>query len=138
MADFINAHPEPDKGGGRRKQRLESLLKREVATMVTQELRDPRIGFVSVTRCELSPDLSQLTAFYTVYGDETKRRLAAQALDSAAPYIQRGYAKTVRTRRLPLLRFRYDEDDVQRRELDQLIDRANAERRPDTDEAAGD
>ena len=106
------------------------MLRREIATMVTQELRDPRIGLVSVTRCELSPDMSQVTAYYSVYGDDTRKRLAADALHSATSYIQRGYAKQVRMRRLPLLRFAYDEQEDQRAEMDRLIERANADSKP--------
>jgi len=49
---------QPHSTGGRRKARLESFLRREIATTVTTELRDPRIGFVTITRCELSPDNS--------------------------------------------------------------------------------
>lgn len=114
-----------DKPGSRRKERLASLLRREIAAILNQELRDPRLGFITVTRVTLTADLSEVTAHYTLL-DPSRRKLAASALKSATPYIQRGYAKTVRTRRLPLLRWRYDEGEERRHEMDVLIRQARA------------
>ncbi|MDA3963679.1 MAG: 30S ribosome-binding factor RbfA [Planctomycetota bacterium] len=128
MAEFINAHGDRDEFSKRRNARLESLLKREIATMVTQQLRDPRIGFVTVTRCELSGDNSQVTAYYTVFGNQSKQRLAGEALESATPYIQRGYAKHVRRRRLPILRFQLDDNEEQRQELERALEAVREER----------
>ena len=122
-------------GGNRRRARLESLLKREIASVVTTELRDPRIGFVTITRCELTPDLQQVTAFYTIYGDNDARKAAARALSGAAPYVQGHYAKAVRMRHLPRLRFEYDRNEDRRNEMDALIARARATD-PDADTAS--
>ena len=51
---------------GHRKTKLESFLKREIATTVAQELRDPRPGIVTIARVELTPDFSRCTAYYTI------------------------------------------------------------------------
>ncbi len=58
----------PQKSGPSRKARLESLLHREIATCIQRELKDPRIGFITVTRVELTADLHQVNAYYTVFG----------------------------------------------------------------------
>lgn len=123
-------------GGGRRKARMESLLRREIATTVATELRDPRLGFITITRCELSEDFDQVTAYYTILGGGS-RGLVEQALRSARGYVQRCYAKSIRTRRLPRLAFAYDEAETQRQDMDDLIRRAR-ESDPDGGASASD
>jgi ribosome-binding factor A len=109
-----------------RKARLESLLHREIATCVQQELRDPRLGFITIVRVEMTNDLHNVTAYWTLLGDQSQRRLAAQALDQARGFVQRHYAPVVKTRLLPTLAFAYDDADDRRRGMDDLIRRARA------------
>ena len=109
-----------------RKNRLESLLREEIATTVNQELRDPRLGFLTITRVEMTDDLHDVTAFYTVLGDDKQRRLAAKALATAAPFVQRSYAKSVRTRLLPRLRFAFDDREEKRTSMENLIRQARS------------
>jgi ribosome-binding factor A len=115
-----------EKSGPSRKLRLASLLHREIATCIQQELKDPRIGFITVTRVELSDDLHQVKAFYTVFGTPSERRQAGHALEQAKGFVQRRYAPVVKTRLLPILSFAYDEVETQRTEMDDLIRKARA------------
>lgn len=108
----------------RRKDRLESLLRREIANCLVSELRDPRLGFVTITRVALSVDRQFATAYYTVLGDDKQKKHASIALKSACPYVQRAYAKHVRSRTLPILRFEFDERDEKRMSMDALIRKA--------------
>jgi ribosome-binding factor A len=112
--------------GATRKQRLESLLHREIATVVNQELRDPRLGFVTITRVEMTSDLQTVKAFFTVLGDDKQRRMATQALQRAVPFIQRSYAPSIRTRLLPLLSIEYDDQEEKRAGIVDLIAKARA------------
>jgi ribosome-binding factor A len=116
----------PAKKGPSRKARLESLLHREIATCIQREVRDPRIGFITVTRVEMSADLHQVTAYYTIFGPPAARRLAAQALASATGFIQRSYAPVVKTRLLPILTMAYDDAEARRGSMDDLIRQARA------------
>lgn len=116
-----------------RKARLESLLHREIAACVQQELRDPRLGFVTVLRVELSDDMHQAKAYYSVLGDDKARRLAQHALDAARPMVQKRYAPAVRTRILPTVSFIFDEPGRIASKLDDLIRKARAS---DTDQGA--
>jgi ribosome-binding factor A len=116
-----------------RKVRLESLLHREIATTIQRELRDPRIGFITITRVTVTADLHQVKAYYTVLGDDKARRLAAQALAHAKGFIQRQYAPVIKTRLVPILEFAYDEDQLKRGDIDALITKARA---TDTDQGA--
>lgn len=112
-------------GSSRRKARLESFLKREIATVVSQEMNDPRVGFITITRCEMTADLSRVTAYFTLL-DDRKRALAQGALDRARHFVQGRYAKHLRMRRLPELVFTYDDDLGKRNEMEDLIRRARA------------
>ena len=116
----------PEKSGPSRKARLESLLHREIATCIQRDLKDPRIGFITVTRVELSGDLHQVKAFYTVLGTPSERRQAGHALEQARGFIQRQYAPVVKTRLLPILSFAYDEVETKRTGMDDLIRKARA------------
>lgn len=123
----------PDRKGPSRKARMESLLHREIATCVQQELRDPRLGFITVIRVEVSADLHQVKAFYTVLGDLAQRKLAAKALEQARGFVQNSYAGVVKTRMLPTLSFAYDDVEERRHSMDDLIRQARA---TDTDKGA--
>ena len=109
-----------------RKARLESLLHREIATCVQQELRDPRLGFITVVRVEMTADLHSVTAYWTLLGDPGQRRLASAALEQARGFVQRHYAPVVKTRMLPTLSFAYDDADDRRRGMDDLIRKARS------------
>ena len=65
------------------------------------KLKDPRIGFVTITRVDLSRDLKLCKVFYTVYGPEADITKTTHALKDAQGYIQREVGKTLRTRTMP-------------------------------------
>jgi ribosome-binding factor A len=109
-----------------RKARLESLLHREIATCIQHELRDPRLGFITITRVEMTDDLHTVKAYFTVFGKPAERRLATTALQQATGFVQRYYAPAIKTRLLPLLTFAYDDAEDKRSVMDDLIRQARA------------
>jgi ribosome-binding factor A len=109
-----------------RKAKLESVLHREIAICIQQELKDPRLGFVTITRVEMTGDLHQVRAYYTVLGTAAQRRMAAAALAHAQGFVQRAYAPAVKTRLLPVLSFAYDDAENKRQGMDALIRQARA------------
>lgn len=115
-----------------RKARLESLLHREIATVVQQELKDPRLGFITIVSVELTDDLQQAKAHFSVLGDDKQRRLAEKALESARGFVQRCYAPVIKSRHVPALRFVYDDRTSKGHGMDELIRKARA-----TDSDAG-
>ncbi len=116
----------PQKSGPSRKSRLESLLHREIATCVQRELSDPRKGFVTITRVEMTADLHAVKAFFTVLGTPSERRLATAALKQATGFVQRYYAPAIKTRILPTLTFAYDDAEEKRTGMDELIRQARS------------
>lgn len=101
--------------------RLEAQIQRRAAHCLQFEIADPRSAFITVTRVELSKDLSSGKIFYSVLGDEKERSRAEHMLAGAAGYIQRQVARVLQLRRIPHLSWRYDESIEKAARVDQLI-----------------
>ncbi|MFO8007599.1 MAG: 30S ribosome-binding factor RbfA [Candidatus Brocadiia bacterium] len=113
----------------RKKARIEELLRRELSTIVLYELKDPRMGFMTITRVELSGDQRSAKVRLTVRGaaEDTARTL--EGLKHARGYIQRLIGDRLELRYTPVLSF---EEDVEVRDaahIEDLIDRARREDR---------
>lgn len=90
-----------------RMRKVDELI-REVLADEVGLLKDPRIGFVTVTGVETSPDLRRATVFYSVLGSEEEREATAVALAHAAPHLQARLGRQVRIKYTPVLEFRVD------------------------------
>ena len=95
---------------------------REVVSEGVGELKDPRIGFVTVTGVETSPDLRHARVFVSVLGSETKRRKALAGLRAAHGVLQARVARELRMKRTPQLAFEYDPTVERGVRMTQLID----------------
>lgn len=93
---------------GRRAQRLAEEIREEVARMVGSELKDPRLGFVTVTRVELAHDLGHVKVHVGVLGGEGERERSLAALRSAAGFVRRELGRRLRIHHAPEIDFRYD------------------------------
>ena len=96
---------------------------REILAEELQRLKDPRIGFVTVTGVDVTPDLRRAVVFYTVLGDEKQERATAAGLRSATPHLRQAVGRQVRLKVAPELEFRVDESLVRARRIDELIER---------------
>jgi ribosome-binding factor A len=94
----------------------------EVLAEAVGELRDPRIGFVTVTGVETSPDLRQARVFVSVLGSERKREDTLAGLDAAHGVLQARIAQELRLKRTPQLTFEYDESVERGVRMSHLID----------------
>lgn len=92
----------------RRRQQVADLIRDEVSEILTYEMKDPRLGMVSITRVEMSPDLRYATLLASVYGNEEEQQETIQALSGASGYIRRLLAPRLRIRHIPSIRFRLD------------------------------
>ena len=90
---------------GHRSERVADVIREVLAKLLLLEVRDPRIGFVTLTGVELSPDLKHARVFVSTLGEESARRDGVRALNHAAPYFRRALAKEGRLRFTPSLRF---------------------------------
>jgi ribosome-binding factor A len=94
----------------RRTERVSELLREEIATIVREELKDPRLGrgLVSITEVNVSPDLRNATVFVSHLGEESERPGVLTALQHASHFLQNELLKRLDIRRVPELRFRLD------------------------------
>jgi ribosome-binding factor A len=104
-----------------RMRRVNEAL-REVLSESVGELKDPRIGFVTVTGVEASPDLRHATVYVSVLGSETKRRATLAGLESSHGVLQSRIARELRLKRTPQLTFEYDPTVERGVRLSKLID----------------
>ena len=100
---------------------------REILAEAIQELKDPRIGFVTVTAVKVSPDLHVAWLYYTVLGDEKAWAATGAALRSAAPHLRRELGRQIRLKVTPELRFEPDDSAETGGRIDALL--AEAHRR---------
>jgi ribosome-binding factor A len=107
---------------------------REVLSEGIVELKDPRVGFVTVTGVETSSDLRHARVYVSVLGGERKREQSLEALQSAHGVLQARVGRELRLKRTPQLAFEYDPTVERGVRMTQLID----ELAPDTDDDIGD
>lgn len=94
----------------RRQQRLNVAFRQELAEMIHDELRDPRLHvLVSITRVDASPDLENASVYVSVLGGEADKRDTIQALTHAAPFLRRHLVERMSIRKIPQLHFVLDE-----------------------------
>ena len=121
---------------GSRPDRVAEQLRSELASLLAREVHDPGIGFVTLTRVQISPDLQSARIFYTALGDETTRKNSARALDRAAPFLRRQIGTRLRLKRVPELKFLYDESIAGQDRVEQLLNEIHANAAA-TDSAGG-
>ena len=95
---------------------------RQVLAEALPELKDPRIGFVTVTGVETSPDLSYARVFVSVFGPEKTRRATLEGLAAAHGVLQSRLARELRMKRTPQLAFEYDRSVAEGVRMSKLID----------------
>ena len=90
-------------------RRVNEALREVLADTITNELKDPRVGFVTVTSVESSPDLRHARVFVSVLGDVSVREASLDGLNSAHGFLQRRIGGALRMKHTPELKFEYDE-----------------------------
>jgi ribosome-binding factor A len=101
---------------------------REVLAEEIPRLKDPRVGFVTVTGVHMTPDLRRAVVSYTVLGEERERKATAAGLRSAAGHLRQVLGREVRLKFLPELTFEEDETAVRTERVDELLRRIKEER----------
>ena len=111
------------KRGQGRPQRLGDLIQREVSDLIRLEVRDPRVGMITITSVDVSPDMSHAKIFFTVLEKE-KLRETLEGLGRSAGFLRSQLAKRIKRYTTPELRFAYDESVERGDRLSRLIDEA--------------
>ena len=92
----------------KRADRVSDLLKKEIAQMLLREIKDPRIGFVTITDVEVSNDLRFARVFFSIVGSEKELEETIKGLNSASGFIKKKLGKRLRMRYIPNIIFRLD------------------------------
>lgn len=92
-----------------RTDRIDELLRQEIGQALEREVTDPRIGFVTVTDVETSPDLAHARVWVSIIGTAEQRKASLAALRKAMPFVRHGLGSKIRIRRIPELEVRLDE-----------------------------
>jgi ribosome-binding factor A len=116
---------------GSRADRVADQVRGELALLIAREVRDPGLGFITLTRVQVSPDLQLARVYYTSLGDEAARKRSAKALERAAPFLRRQVGSRLRLKRTPELAFFYDESIAGQDRIEQLLNELHAAPKPD-------
>ena len=106
---------------GSRPDRVADQIRGELGQLLAREVHDPGIGFVTITRVQVTPDLQHARVYYTALGDDRARRTSDRALHRAIPFLRRQLGSRLRLRRVPEIEFLYDESIAGQDRIEQLL-----------------
>ncbi|MGI8623665.1 MAG: 30S ribosome-binding factor RbfA [Solirubrobacteraceae bacterium] len=102
-------------------RRVDEAMREVLSDAIAEDLKDPRIGFVTVTAVDTSPDLRHASVWVSVLGDETQRKLTLDGLRSAHGVLQREVARQLRLKYTPQLEFGYDDTAERAARVERLL-----------------
>ncbi|MCK6412452.1 MAG: 30S ribosome-binding factor RbfA [Azonexus sp.] len=120
--------------GFQRSERVAEQVRRDLADLIRTELKDPRVGMISLTEVELTPDYAHAKIFFTTLKAEHLEEIQ-RGLKRASGFLRRELGRRIHIHTLPELHFIYDNSLERGASLSQLIDQANAVSAADADDA---
>jgi len=105
----------------KRKEKIEGLLKTEIAQILHAEIKDPRIGFTTISRVQVSDDLRNARVYFSVMGNEEEVKRSTAGLQSAKTFIQNSVGSHIRMRFIPILEFYIDDSLEYSAHIDSLL-----------------
>jgi len=113
-----------------RLQRVNQLIREEISHLIQRELKDPRLGFVTVTEVDVAKDLRSAKVYVSVLGSETQWKESLQALESARGFIRNWLVPRLRLRAVPHLTFHPDRSMAHAAHIQTVLEGLRAEERP--------
>lgn len=114
-----------------RTRRVGEQIQREMAQLVQQEIKDPRLGLVTISAVNLSKDMSHANIFFTILNDEQSVEETIKILDGASGFLRHELGKRMQLRIVPHIHFKYDESISYGNELSSLINKAMGMENPE-------
>jgi ribosome-binding factor A len=111
-----------------RPERVGDAIRDELSQMIARTVHDPGIGFLTLTRVKVTPDLQMARVYYTTLGDDAARRETGKALKRASPFLRRQLGQRLRLRRVPELEFFYDESIAHADRVERILHELEEER----------
>ncbi len=106
---------------GKRIDRVAHLLQMELSHLIVTRLKDPGLGFMTITHVNMTPDLKAAWVYYSIIGDASARLSAQAALERSRGYLQRQVADSLKLRHTPLLSFRFDDSLSEGMKVDRVL-----------------
>lgn len=113
---------------GVRPERVANAIRRELCNIIHQDLKDPRIGFTTITKVEVSPDLRNAKIYYSVLGNGKKRKSTEIALENAKGFIKRLIGNRLKLRFMPEISFKIDKSFEYTERIDKILDKISKEK----------
>ena len=120
---------------GSRSELIAEQIRSELALLLAREVHDPGLGFVTITRVQVTSDLQLARVYYTALGDEKAQKSSARALERAMPFLRRQIGSRLRLKRVAELDFIYDESIAGQDRIEQLLNEIRVSEHPQ--ESAG-
>jgi ribosome-binding factor A len=117
----------------KRADRVADRISREISDILLKKINDPRIGFVTVTRVKCSDDLRNATVYFSIFGDDTKKKESMAGLKSALPFFQKEVFKRLDIKVPTLLYFRLDESLEEGNKIEKILKELRDERKESDD-----
>jgi len=111
---------------GSRPDRVADQIRGELGQLLAREVHDPGIGFVTITRVQVTADLQTARVFYTALGDEKAQKNSERAIARATPFLRRQIGARLRLKRVPELQFLYDQSIAGQDRVEQLLNELHA------------
>jgi ribosome-binding factor A len=105
----------------KRSEKVGDQIKEEISQILLTELKDPRIGFVTITKVSVSDDLGMASVYYSVFGGAREKDESLQGLESATGYIKRELGRRMRLKYMPTITFRYDDSLEYGEHIEELL-----------------
>lgn len=102
--------------------KVSEAIRKEISVIIHDELKDPRVGFVTITRVEMTPDLRSAKVFYSVLGKEKERKSTKETLNRALGFIRRLIAQRINLRLAPEIIFREDRSSEYSINIQQVLE----------------
>ncbi|HIV75739.1 MAG TPA: 30S ribosome-binding factor RbfA [Candidatus Pseudogracilibacillus intestinigallinarum] len=108
-----------------RTNRVAEQMKKELGEIINQKIKDPRVGFVTVTDVDLTNDLQIATVYISVYGDEAEKEASLIGLSKASGFIRTEVGRRIRLRKVPEISFKFDEAHEYGNRIDAILRQLN-------------
>jgi ribosome-binding factor A len=119
---------------GKRSEKVADLIQKEISQMLVKSIKDPRIGFVTITKVTVSEDFRFAKVYFSVAGTLKEREKSMKGLDSAKGYVRKELGRRIRLRYTPEIMFQFDPSIEYAIHMEELIQSIHQERGPDGNE----
>jgi ribosome-binding factor A len=119
---------------GKRSEKVADLIQKEISQMLMKTIKDPRIGFVTITKVTVSEDIRFAKVYFSVAGTLKERERSMKGLDSAKGYVRKELGRRIRLRYTPEIMFQFDPSIEYAIHMEELIQSIHQEKEPDGNE----